>query len=398
MKTKGRPDFLLFTLTLVLVFFGLLMIYSASSKVTIMDSRYNYDSLYFFKKQMTWILAGVAVMFTAMKMNYHFFRKMIVPLMLLSITFLVLVLFIGSTINGAQSWINLGPMSFQPTEFAKIVVLIYLANIISKKEEKFLNFKVGLLPVLLVIAFYTFLIYKQPDLGACLILLLASAIIIFVGGASFKHVITLGGIGVIGAVAIAMYFLGGQGGYRSSRFTAFLNPLGDPTNTGYQLLNSYYALGHGGVFGTGFGDGVQKIVLPFSYNDFILAVVGEEFGFVGITVFLLVYFAFILRGIQVSLRSKSNFGMLLGIGISSLIAVQAVINIGGVVGLMPITGVTLPLISYGGTSLLITMFSLGILLSISRDRDKEVKETKKTTRTKKTTQPAERVPRINRAY
>ncbi|WP_338134394.1 putative lipid II flippase FtsW [Cohnella candidum] len=367
---RGSPDFLLLILTLLLVGFGLVMVFSASSSMTVVSAKFGNDALYFTKKQLLWAGLGTFVMLMLMNVHYEKFKKWFAPFLFLTIGMLVVVLFVADNINGARSWLGIGGFGIQPTEFAKLAVILYLAAIITKKDEKFREFKRGLLPVLIVLFVIVLLILMQPDVGSCLILMLCAAAVIFAGGSNLKQYFTIvgvaAGLGILGASIYTMSHPGG--GFRGARFTAFLNPLADEKNTGYHLVRSLEAFGHGGLTGAGLGHSVQKLFyLPYAYNDFIFAVIAEELGFIGTTVFLLFYILFLWRALIVALRCPDVYGTLVGIGIVSLISIQALINMGGVSGAIPVTGVTLPFISYGGSSMLMTLFSMGILLSISRE-------------------------------
>jgi cell division protein FtsW len=291
---------------------------------------------------------------------------------------------IGKSVNGAKSWFIVAGFGIQPAEFAKLAVILYLSALISKKQEKFRSFRKGLLPALTIVAFISALIMLQPDIGSTMILMLCAAIVIIAGGANLKHIFLLGGAGaVVISLAVSIYLLKNGGhSYRIDRFTAFMDPWADPLDTGYHLIQSLYAFGHGGISGAGFGQGIQKLhYLPEAHNDFIFSIIGEELGFIGGSLFILVYLAFLWRGLLVAIRCNEMFGTLAGVGIIGMIGVQALINLGGVTGSIPLTGVTLPLISYGGSSMLITLIGLGILLSISREHNKPEnkpeKETKK---------------------
>ncbi|MBW5444696.1 putative lipid II flippase FtsW [Cohnella sp. CFH 77786] len=369
---RGTPDFLLLILTLLLVGFGLVMVFSASSSMTVVSAKFGYDAMYFTKKQLLWAGLGTFCMLVLMNIPYEKFKKWFAPFLFLTIGMLIVVLFVAKNVNGARSWLGFGGFGIQPTEFAKLAVILYLAAIITKKDEKFREFKRGLLPVMIVIGFIAFLIMLQPDMGSCIILLLCASAIILAGGSNLKHVFLSAGV-LFGLVALgtSLYLLanpGFNGGYRWARFTAFLNPMADEKGTGYHLYQSLGAFGHGGLTGAGLGNSVQKLFyLPYAYNDFIFAVIAEELGFIGTTVFLLFYMLFIWRALIVALRCPDVYGTLVGIGIVSLISIQALINMGGVSGAIPVTGVTLPFISYGGSSMLVTLFSMGILLSISRE-------------------------------
>jgi len=368
---RGTPDFVLLFLTIALVGFGLVMVFSASYSMT-----YLKDPFFYTKKQIQAAVIGIIFMFIFMNTSYLKIKKLFIPFFLLTVVLLILVLIIGVESNGAKSWFSIGPFGGQPTEFAKIGILAYLAVIITKKGEKFRDFKNGLMPVLVVIGLVCSLVMLQPDLGSTMILLLAAGLLILVGGARWKHMILLIGAGVM-AVGVAilreLLKLGGSGdvSYRFKRLTSYLDPWSDPIDSGYQLIQSWFALGHGGLTGAGFGQSIQKLhYLPYAHNDFIFAVIGEELGFIGVSIFLLIYIFFIWRALMVAIRCKDLTGTLFGTGVVGLIAIQALINLGGVTGAIPITGVTLPFISYGGSSLLATLLSIGVLLSISRDNNK----------------------------
>jgi len=366
---KGSPDFLLLFLTLILTGFGIVMVFSASSATAAID--YN-DSLHFTKRQIIWACAGLFFMLILMNIPFQSWKKLIFPIFLLAIASLVLVLFIGVEINGARSWFQIGPFGGQPTEFAKLAVIMYLATLISRKGEKFRDFKRGLLPVMIIVGVVCALIMMQPDLGSCFILVLTAGLVIIAGGANLKHILLSGlFLGSILGFVVGGYFLFTPAdqikSYRIDRFTAYLDPWSDPMDTGFQLIQSLYAFGHGGVTGAGFGQSIQKLhYLPYAYNDFIFAVIGEELGLIGALTVLLVLLLLMWRALIISLRCPDIFGTLLGTGIVGMIGIQATINLGGVTGLIPITGVTLPFISYGGSSLLVTLMSMGILLNISR--------------------------------
>lgn len=369
---RGTPDFLLLILTLLLVGFGLVMVFSASSSMAGVSAKYGNDALYFTKRQLMWAGLGTFIMFIAMNVPYTKFKKWFAPFLLLTIGMLIAVLIVGDVRNGARSWFGIGGFGIQPTEFAKLAIILYLAAIIAKKDEKFREFQRGLLPVMIVIGFIAFLIMLQPDLGSCIILLMCAASIILAGGSNLKHVFLSGCVllGIAGLGTSLMLLINPDfiGEYRIARFTAFLDPLADEKGTGYHLTRSLEAFGHGGLFGAGLGNSVQKLFyLPYAYNDFIFAVIAEELGFIGTTVFLLFYMLFLWRALIVALRCPDIYGTLVGIGIVSMIAIQALVNMGGVSGAIPVTGVTLPFISYGGSSMLMTLLGMGILLSISRE-------------------------------
>jgi cell division protein FtsW len=382
-QKRGTPDFLLLFLTFLLVSFGLAMVFSASMSYSRYDSvsaTMLNDPSYLAIRQAAAIGLGTAAMFFCMNIDYRVLKKWIGPGFVIVVIMLLLVPVIGKDVNGAKSWFIIAGFGVQPSEFAKLAVILYLAALISKKEDKFREFKKGLLPALTIVGFISALILLQPDLGSMMILVACSAIVIIVGGANLKHIFFLCVAGTAMLSLVISIYLVKTGGhsYRIDRFTSFMDPWADPLDTGYHLIQSLYAFGHGGIAGAGFGQGIQKLhYLPEAHNDFIFSIIGEELGFIGSSLFILVYLIFLWRGLLVAIRCKEMFGALAGVGIIGMIGVQALINLGGVTGSIPLTGVTLPLISYGGSSILITLISLGILLSISRENNRPGKETNK---------------------
>ncbi|PIH57408.1 putative lipid II flippase FtsW [Paenibacillus sp. LK1] len=395
-KTKrGTPDFQLLILTLLLVGFGLVMVFSSSSSIAIANKSFNNDALFFTKKQLMWAVIGLVGMFFAMNIRFNKYKKLYAPFFLFTTVLLLVVLVSGAMLNGARSWIRIFGFSIQPAEFAKIAIILYLAALITKKGERFRDLKTGYIPVLVIVGFIAGLIMLQPDFGTCFILVATCGLVIYAGGASMKHIlasillVVLGAALALGANALFSSMSSSDTAsttateatqnYKIGRIQAFLDPLSDTTGGSLNLYRSLVAIGDGGITGSGIGQGTMKLhYLPNAYNDFIFSVIGEELGFVGTALFLLVYLYFIWRGIIVSLRCPDPFGTLVGIGIMGLIAIQAFINIGGVTQTIPVTGVTLPFISYGGTSLFVMMVAMGILLSISRTNNLDVIKEEKT--------------------
>lgn len=369
MKTRGRPDFPILILTLFLVGFGIVIVYSASSVFSL--DKFGTDT-YFMKKQVMWAIIGLIFMLFTMNIPYTFYKKHFVGIAFFVFLLLAAVLIpgIGIVRNGARSWINLGIGSLQPAEFAKLAVIIYLAALISKKGEHIRDIKKGLIPVFVIVGVFCGIIAIQPDFGSAAILGMTALAVIIAGGANLKHLV-LPGI-LAGIVGFLFVFLSP---YRWSRLQNVGDPWADGLDglgTGYQLAHSYFALAHGGITGVGFGKSIEKyLYLPEVQTDFIFAIMGEELGFIGASIFMLVYLLFLWRVLIITLRVKDTFATLVGIGVVSMIFIQAFINIGGVTGLIPITGVPLPFISYGGSSLLLNMISIGIILSISRENYKQ---------------------------
>ncbi|PYI54401.1 putative lipid II flippase FtsW [Paenibacillus flagellatus] len=376
---RGTPDFLLLLLTFLLVGFGLVMVFSASSVTALAKEKFNNDPLYFVKKQAIFAVAGTVGMFFLMNVPAAKLRPLLRPGFICVLVLLALVPFLGIEVNGARSWFYFGSFGMQPSEFAKVAVILYLALLISKKGEKFRDLKKGLLPTVIIVGIVAGMIMMQPDFGSTMILVLAASLVIVVGGANLKHIfLAISSIAGIAAVFLTIYVLSASSlGYRMDRVACYLNPWSDPQGSCYQIVQSLYAFGHGELTGAGFGQSIQKMhYLPEAHNDFIFAIIGEELGFFGTLLFLFLYLAFLWRGFIISLRCPDNFGSLAGTGIVGLIGIQALINMGGVTGTIPMTGVTLPFISYGGSSLLVTMCSIGILLSISREHARQEKERK----------------------
>lgn len=375
--SRGRPDFLLLILTLLLVGFGLVMVFSASSSIAVVTKE---DALYFTKRQFMWAGLGIIVMLFMMNLRYQVFKRLFMLFFIPVVIMLMLVPFVGKEINGAHSWFGVGSLGIQPTEPAKLAIILYLGALITKKGDKFRSFKKGLLPVILIVGFICGLIMMQPDLGSCIVLAASASVMILAGGANLKQVFVSGMlVFVLLAVifSISMAISPDAWAYRIDRLTVFRDPLSDSQDSGWHLVSSLQAFGHGGLTGAGFGESVQKLhYLKYPYNDFIFAIIGEEFGFIGSTIFLLFYLFFLWRGLIIALRCPDQYGTVVGVGIVGLIAIQAFVNIGGVTATIPLTGVTLPFISYGGSSLLFCLMSIGVLLSISRESNR-VENTKR---------------------
>ncbi|RIX49951.1 cell division protein FtsW [Paenibacillus nanensis] len=369
--SRGRPDFLLLIMTLLLVGFGIVMVFSASSGVAAVSPQFGNDSFYFTKRQVIFACLGIFGMFIIMNIRYHVFKKGFMLFFIPVLIMLILVPFTSEEINGARSWFGIGSLGIQPTEPAKLAMILYLGALITKKGEKFRDFKRGLVPVVIIVGFLCGLIMLQPDLGSCLVLVTCAIVMIVAGGANLKQVFVTGaGLSVFVAVvvSISMAINPTSWQYRIARFTAFMDPIGNFRESSYQLVSSLQALSHGGLTGAGFGGSVQKLhYLDYPYNDFIFAIIAEELGFIGCFIFLVFLLLFLWRGLIVALRCPDIYGTVVGTGIVGLFAMQTFINIGGVTGAIPLTGVTLPFVSYGGSSILVCLMCMGILLSLSRE-------------------------------
>jgi len=361
-KRVGVDHTLLFV-TIMLALVGLVMVFSASAVVA--GNRF-HDSWYYLKRQLAWLAFGLVLLHAASRVDYIWWKRLALPLLGLIVMLLVVVLIpsIGVAANGARRWLRLGPISIQPAEMAKLIGVIYLAAYLAKKEDRLQQFSTGLLPALLVIGIISGLVLLEPDLGTVVVLGLVTGGLLFVGGARLSHLSTLALCAIPIGLALVL-----TSGYRRQRFMAFLEPWRDASDTGFQITQSFLAFGSGGLFGVGLGEGKQKLFfLPEAHTDFVLALVGEELGFVGTGIIVLSFALFVIRGFQISTRARVPFGRYLGIGITTLIGIQALINACVVTGLLPTKGLTLPFVSYGGSSLVISLVGVGILLNISRDR------------------------------
>lgn len=348
-------------ITLILICIGVVMIYSASSVWA--QDRYK-DGIFFLKRHLAFILIGAALSFLVMSFDYRALRKYAKPLLFFALILLILVLIpgLGREVGGARRWFRFGIFSFQPSEFANLAMLIYIADFISRKKAQMKDLWSGFLPPLMVLGFTVVLILAQPDLGSSLALGMIVFMLIFTSGADVRH---LGGV-ILLAIPV-LYVLIFSVPYRRMRITAFLNPWADPKGSGFQLIQSNIALGSGGLFGTGLGHSNQKLFyLPAAHTDFIFSIIGEELGLVGTLSICFLFIGFILQGFKVVKNSGDTFGHFLSLGIVSMIALKAVINMGVSSGIFPTKGLPLPFISYGGSSLIFDMIGVGLLLNVAR--------------------------------
>ncbi|MGO0122020.1 putative lipid II flippase FtsW [Desulfothermobacter acidiphilus] len=359
-RKKGTPDFLLFFVVLLLLCLGLIMVWSASEYSAMVCYG---NSLYYFKRQLLHALIGMGALCFFLRYDYWKFRRFARPLLLLSFLLLVLVLVpgVGDVSHGAQRWISLGPVSFQPAELVKFGLLLFVADGLSRQGGEAKKFRT-LLPYLAVTGLAALLVVVEPDLGTALALTGIVFILFFCAGVplSTLGLMVLAGLACVGlAIKIEPY--------RLVRLFAFLDPWKDPLGAGFHIIQSLYAIGSGGIFGVGLAQGKQKLLyLPEQHTDFIFAVIGEELGLVGALIVLTLFVILIWRGLRAALYAPDTFGCYLAAGITAGIGLQAFINIGVVTGSLPITGIPLPFLSYGGTSLVFTLASIGILLNISR--------------------------------
>lgn len=360
-KGRSAPDFWLLASILGLLTIGIIMVYSAGSVLAFHDYG---DSFYFVKRQLLFAVLGLISMFFTMNLDYRVLKKYAKPLLFVCFALLVVVLIpgIGVVRGGARSWLGISSFGIQPSEFMKLGMILFLSYWLSKEDYRITRFTKGLLPPLGVIGLAFGLIMLQPDLGTGTVMLGASLLIVFTAGAKIRHLAGLAAVGAVGFVGLIL-----AAPYRLQRITAFLDPWSDPLGAGYQIIQSLYAIGPGGLAGLGLGMSRQKYsYVPEPQTDFIFSILAEELGFIGGLLVLMLFLILIWRGMRVAMTVDDMFGSLLAVGIVGMVGVQVVINIGVVIGLMPVTGITLPLISYGGSSLTLMLTALGILLNLSR--------------------------------
>lgn len=358
--SRGKPDFILMFILLSLIGFGLVMVFSSSFYFGLSEKG---DSYYYFKRQLAYAVLAVIALVVCMNINYKAYRKLLGLLFFLTVILLITVFFMPPT-NGARRWIYLGSFSFQPSEIARVTAVMYAAHIFSKKQDRLQDFWRGLLPPLIVIGLLFLLIVFEPHFSSALILFCACTAIVFCAGVKKQHLFFLGAASV--PILIGFLLLKG---YRVTRLHTFLDPFATSSDQGFQTVQSLYAIAPGGWTGVGLGNSIQKMLyLPEAHTDFIFSIIAEELGFLGSCLLILFYFALFYRGLVIALRAPDQFGLLLAVGLVTLVGVQVVLNIAVATALVPVTGVTLPFISYGGTSLVINAAIGGILLNISRHR------------------------------
>jgi cell division protein FtsW len=360
MARKLKSDKFLFIATLLLVCTSVVMVYSASALVLGEKNENPYLLLF---KQGTWALLGLFCVQLIMRIDYRNYRQPVVIWTGLVVVGLALVaVLFGRPINGATRWLNIGPLGIQPSELAKIMMIVFVAALLERRMERIDEPAYALLPIGAVLGTLVLLILVQPDLGTAASLVVIAAVMIFAGGISYRYIAALGLLAVP-----ALYFLLWTSEYRWRRVTAFIDPWSDPLGDGYQMIQSMIAVGVGGVFGRGLMDGVQKLFyLPEPHNDFIYAVISEELGLIGASIVLACFCVITWRGLRTAMRAPDRFGAFLALGLTTMVAFQAFFNISVVLGLLPTKGIPLPFVSYGGSSLLINLIGMGILLNVSQ--------------------------------
>jgi cell division protein FtsW len=360
LSREKKPDLILLLVTLLLVTIGTVMIYSSSSILATEKFR---DGQFFLKKQIFFLFLGMGVMVLTIRIPYYKLRKLAWPGIAAS-GILLCALWIphlGIRAGGAVRWINLGVFSFQVSEMVKVALILFLAHFLTEKVNHVREFHQGILVPLGITGVLVGLILLQPDFGTTVIIVILAMMMIYLAGGRLLH---LGGM-IAMFIPVAFWLLLHKS-YRLARLTAFLDPWKDPRHSGFQIIQSLISFGSGGPFGVGIGDGMQKLFyLPEPHTDFILSVIAEESGFIGVGLILFLYIILIVRGFQISLKAPDLFGNLLASGLTMMLALEAVINIAGVMGLIPLKGLALPFLSYGGTSLMMSLMAVGILLNIS---------------------------------
>lgn len=357
-------DWLLIGATVVLALFGLLMVYSASY----VEGYIRENPYYYVTRQGMWLGLSTVVFMILMHFQYRHFQKITPLIILASFILLVLVLVIGMGEEvGSSRWIRFGPIGLQPSEFVKLGLIIYLAHVYSRKQAYIDDFVNGVMPPLIVVGVMFGLVMLQPDLGTATSIMLTAILLVIISGARWRHLI---GLVIVGGVVFSALAL--LEPYRLQRLVSFMNPFEDLTGSGYQLIHGYLAISNGGFTGLGLGESMQKLRnLPEGHTDFILTIISEELGFLGIALVFICYGIILFRGVSIGTKCKSPFGSLLAFGIVFSLAIQIIFNVGAISGMLPITGVTLPLVSYGGTSLLVTLISIAILANIHQNNERQ---------------------------
>ncbi|RKQ37363.1 putative lipid II flippase FtsW [Oceanobacillus halophilus] len=365
-------DYTLIITPILLTLFGLVMIYSASMVTAVVEG---LESTHYLARQSMWFVMGLVGFIITSIFPYWKYQKLM-KVIIIGVILLLIGLFpFGNTVNNAKSWYLLGPASLQPSEFAKLALIMYLASVYSKKQSYLNEFYRGVLPPLVMTCIILGLIVLQPDIGTAAIIFLIACSVIFSSGIRMKHLSLLIAIGV-GIILLSYPFMVTD--ERISRFTGAYEPFETPDTDGYHLIQSYLAIGVGGLTGEGLGQSVQKLgYLMEAHTDFIMAIIAEELGLVGVVIVIGLLAIIVLRGIFIARKCEDSFGALLAIGISSMVGIQAFVNLGAISGLLPITGVPLPFISYGGSSLLVLLTSMGILNNIAMNVNRKRNETTK---------------------
>lgn len=364
-KAAASPreyDWFILVLAVFLTAVGVIMVYSSSAEMADTLKRYGGDDLYFLKRQAAYAAIGFLAMYVTMRIDYKKLRRFAVPGLLICMVLLIAVFIpgLGGKAGGAARWLRLG-FNLQPVELAKIALILYMAHSLTKKQDKVKNFKLGVLPYMIVVGCILVLLLLQPDLGSAMTLVAVAAAMLFVAGMRYQHIASLFAILLPPFILLVV-----TSSYRMKRIAAFFDPWQDPTDKGLQIIQSWIAIGSGGIFGKGLGEGRQKLFyLPEAHTDFILSVIGEEAGFIGFTCIVICIYLLFRRGMNTAITAPDDFGRYLAFGITFLLAFEAIFNMCVVLGLVPTKGLALPFISYGGSSLICTLAAIGILLNVS---------------------------------
>ena len=346
---------------IILSLFGALMIYSSSY----VWASYKFNDPYkYLKAQLIFLIIGYILMFFVSRYSYHNYRKYSNIIFALCVIMLMLVLIpgIGSVRNGSRSWFGIGGFGIQPSEFTKLALIIFASKYLTNNERYLKDIKKGVFPILAILLLVFGLIMLEPDFGTGVVIIMTIVVLLFVSGVKMGFFVKIGCLGIIGVAVLILI-----APYRMERIVSFINPWSDPLGSGFQIIQSLYAIGPGGLLGLGFGNSIQKhFYLPEPQTDFIFAIISEEFGFMGVLIVSILFITIIYFGFRIAINCEDKFGKYLAFGITFGLAFQTLLNLMVVVGLIPVTGVTLPFLSYGGSSLLISLTSIGIILNIGK--------------------------------
>lgn len=360
-----KYDKILLIAVILISLFGTLMIYSSSY----IWAEYKFNDPYkYLKSQIIFLIIGYIVMIIVSNFSYHNYKRLANIIFGICFAMLTLVLIpgIGTIRNGSRSWFGIGGFGIQPSEFTKLGLIIFTSKYLSNNTRELKDIKKGVLPILAVVFLVFGLIMLEPDFGTGVVIVMTIIVLLFISGVKMNFFIKIGVLGLIGIVILILI-----APYRMERIISFLNPWIDPLGSGFQIIQSLYAIGPGGLLGLGFGNSIQKhFYLPEPQTDFIFAIISEEFGFMGVLIVSILFITIIARGLKIAMECENLFGKFLAFGITFGLAFQTILNLMVVVGLIPVTGVTLPFLSYGGSSLIISLISIGILLNIHKHKEK----------------------------
>jgi cell division protein FtsW len=358
----GSLDGVILSVVIALTLIGLIMVFSASGVIA--ETRFR-ESTYFLQRQGIWLALGFLIMLVTARLDYRMWQSLTPKVLIGCVALLLLVLFIGTEVNGARRWLHVSWFSIQPSELAKLGVVLYLAMYLAKPELRLHEWRTGFIPPVLVVGVISALIVIEPDFGSAVVMGTVMVGLLYLAGARYLHLLSLGLFLVPLMAGLVL-----RSPERMERLVSFWNPWVDATGSGYQLVQSFVALQHGGLFGVGLAQGRQKLLyLPEGHTDFVLALVGEELGLIGTTALLVLFAVLVIKGFRVAAQARDVYGRYLALGITLLLGVQALMNAGVVSGLLPTKGLTLPFVSYGGSSLLTSMLAVGVLLSVASHRE-----------------------------